>query len=125
MIEKVVVLGGGSAGLLTALTLKQQLPELLVTVVRSRELGVIGVGESTTATMPLHLHGYLDIDPGEFYRRVQPSWKLGIRFLWGQRPFFDYTFQLQMDWKWNNLARNNGYYCEDDWEYIDIPSSLM
>ena len=125
MIEKVLVLGGGSAGLLAALTLKQRIPELAVTVVHSRELGVIGVGESTTATMPRHLHGELDIDPGEFFRSTRPTWKLGIRFLWGPRPFFDYTFGLQMDWKWNRLSRQNGHYCDEDCDYLDVSSALM
>lgn len=125
MIHQVVVLGGGSAGFLAAMTLKKRLPELLVTVIHSRELGVIGVGESTTVAIPNHLHGYLDIDPGEFHRRALPSWKLGIRFLWGPRPFFDYTFGLQMDWKWDNLSKNNGYYCEQECAYVDVPSALM
>ncbi|HZY88931.1 MAG TPA: tryptophan halogenase family protein [Gemmataceae bacterium] len=125
MIRDVLVLGGGSAGFLAAMTLKRRLPELAVTVVRSRDLGVIGVGESTTVAVPRHLHGYLDFDPAEFHRRAQPSWKLGIRFLWGPRPFFDYTFGLQLDWKWANLSRNNGYYCEDDFTYVDLASALM
>jgi tryptophan halogenase len=125
MIHNVIVLGGGSAGFLAAITLKKKMPELSVTVVRSKEIGVIGVGEGTTSAVPNHLHGYLDLDVAEFYRRVQPSWKLGIRFLWGPRPFFDYTFGLQMDWKWDRLARSNGYYCEEDFSYADVPSALM
>jgi tryptophan halogenase len=125
MIHRVAVLGGGSAGFLAALTLKKRMPELSVSVVRSKEIGVIGVGESTTVAIPNHLHGYLDIDPGEFHRRAMPSFKLGIRFLWGPRPFFDYTFGLQMDWKWEHLSRNNGYYCDDVFEYVDVPSAFM
>jgi tryptophan halogenase len=125
MVERVLVLGGGSAGFLAAMTLKKKMPELSVTVARSREIGVIGVGESTTVAIPNHLHGYLDIDPGEFHRRANPSWKLGIRFLWGPRRFFDYTFGLQMDWKWEKLSKNNGYYCSDDCTYVDVPSALM
>src|SRR4051794_3807343 len=48
MIRSVLVAGGGSAGLLTALVVKKAVPHLPVTVVRSKEIGVIGVGESTT-----------------------------------------------------------------------------
>jgi tryptophan halogenase len=125
MIHRVIVLGGGSAGFLAAITLKKKLPELSVTVVRSKEIGVIGVGESTTVALPDHLHGYLDLDIAEFYQKVLPSWKLGIRFLWGPRPFFDYAFSLQMDWKWERLAKSNGYYCEEDFSYVDVLAALM
>jgi tryptophan 7-halogenase len=125
MIQSILVVGGGSAGLLSALIFKKTLPDLRITVVRSKEIGVIGVGESTTGAIPRILHGYLDLDPGEFHRRVLPSWKLGIRFLWGPRKSFDYTFGHQVDWKWKELKRPNGFYCEDDFTYVDRLSSLM
>jgi tryptophan halogenase len=120
-----LILGGGSAGFLAALALKTKLPELAVTVIRSKELGVIGVGEATTVALPRFLHGYLGINPGEFYRRVETTWKLGIRFLWGKRAHFDYTFGYQLDWKWSKLPQANGYYCTDDFSYVDVPSALM
>jgi tryptophan 7-halogenase len=125
MIHDVIVLGGGSAGFLAALTLKKKLPDLSVTVVRSADVGVIGVGESTTLAVPNHLHGYLDIDQTEFHQQAQPAWKLGARLLWGPRPFFDYTFSLQMDTRNARLTKGNGYYCEEDLTYVDLPSSLM
>jgi tryptophan halogenase len=125
MIHSILVVGGGSAGLLAALILKKTLPALKVTVVRSKEIGVIGVGESTTAAIPRILHGLLELDPSEVHRRVLPSWKLGIRFLWGPRTFFDYTFSHQLDWKWKELNRANGFYCYDDFTYVDPHSSLM
>ena len=55
MIKNVLILGAGSAGLLVAITLKKKLPQLDVRVVRSSDIGVIGVGEGTTAGMPSHL----------------------------------------------------------------------
>jgi tryptophan halogenase len=125
MIQTVLVAGGGSAGLLTALIVKKTVPQVNVTVVRSSEIGVIGVGESTTVAIPGMLHGYLELDPGEFYRRVQPSWKLGLRFLWGSRPYFDYTFDSHLDWKWKELRRPNGFYCDEDFSYVNILSALM
>jgi thioredoxin reductase len=56
MIGPVLVLGGGSAGFLAAMTLKRRLPELAVTVVRSRDLGVSGVGQYSVAiVLPSYL----------------------------------------------------------------------
>jgi tryptophan halogenase len=126
MIKRVVVLGGGSAGFLAAISLKMKIPDLEVTVVRSKEMGVIGVGEATTFAFPNYLHGRLRIEPGEFHRQAQPTWKLGIRFLnWGPRRHFDYTFRAQVTSRWENLSRPNGYYCYEDFEYADVFPSLM
>ena len=51
-VEKIVVLGAGSAGYLSAVALKRLLPQLDVTVLHSEKIPVIGVGESTTAFVP-------------------------------------------------------------------------
>src|SRR6516225_8351037 len=126
MIKSILVLGGGSAGFLAAISLKRKCPDLQVTVVRSKEMGVIGVGEATTFAFPNYLHGRLRIDPGEFHRQAQPTWKLGIRFLnWSPRPHFDYTFRPQFTSRWQNLPRTNGYYCWEDPEYADLFPALM
>jgi tryptophan halogenase len=126
MIQRILILGGGSAGFLAAISLKLKIPDLQVTVVRSKSMGVIGVGEATTFAFPNYLHGRLKIDPGEFHRRAQPTWKLGIRFLnWSPRSHFDYTFRPQFTSRWESLPRPNGYYCFDDIEYADLFPALM
>src|SRR5437660_4222984 len=126
MIEHILVIGGGSAGFLAAISLKTKLPALDVRVVRSKDMGVIGVGEATTFAFPNYLHGRLRIEPGEFHRNAQPTWKLGIRFLnWGPRRHFDYTFRPQVTSRWQNLSKPNGYYCFDDFEYADVFPALM
>jgi tryptophan halogenase len=111
MIDDVLILGGGSAGFLVAITLKQKLPALRVTVLRSKEIGIIGVGEGTTIPVLNHLHGYLRLDHTELHRIAQPTWKLGVRFLWGPRPYFDYGLSLQLDIHYQGLSKVAGYYC--------------
>ena len=125
MIQNVLILGAGSAGLLAAIAIKRKLPALTVTVVRSSDIGVIGVGEGTTPALPKHLFGYLGLSQARFYRQAEPTWKLGIRFLWGPRPHFDYTFEHQLDGKWNNLPRPNGFYTDEDFRGVSIGSALM
>jgi tryptophan halogenase len=126
MINRILVLGGGSAGFLAAISLKMKIPDLQVTVVRSQAMGVIGVGEATTFAFPNYLHGRLKIEPGEFHRNAQPTWKLGIRFLnWSPRRHFDYTFRPQVTSRWQNLPKPNGYYCDEDFEYADLFPALM
>ena len=110
MVKRIVVVGGGSAGFLAAITVKARAPDLAVTVIRSSEIGIIGVGEGSTAVLPGHLHGYLGIDFREFYGLADPLWKLGIKFLWGRRPFFHYTFDAQFEASLPGLRRNAAYY---------------
>jgi len=114
VVDRVLVLGGGSAGYLAAISLKTKLPELDVLIVKSSALGIIGVGEGTTVSVPNFLHAYLNIDPVDFVRRAQVTYKLGIKFLWGPRPYFTYTFGPQFNARYDGLSRPTGYYCEDD-----------
>lgn len=113
MIRSVLVMGGGSAGFLAALTLKARLPQLAVTVLRSKDLGIIQVGEGTTPTFGFHLHQYCGLDLKTFYRLAQPQWKMGIRFEWGPRPFFNYGFGQELDTRYSVLPRSTGYYLDN------------
>ena len=125
MIENVLVLGAGSAGLTAALTLRHKFPQLKVRVLRSREIGVIGVGEGTTPAFPVHLFEKIGISRAAFYKMAEPTWKIGIKFLWGPRGRFDYTFSQQLDAAWSDLPKPNGFYCDAEFRSVDLPSSLM
>lgn len=87
LVASVGILGGGTAGYLTALALRRKLPHLRVTLVESSTVPVIGVGEATTPLMPQFLHADLGIPARELFADVQPTLKLGIRFLWGDEDF--------------------------------------
>ena len=119
-----LVLGGGSAGFLVAITVKRRLPKLLVTVLRSKDIGIIGVGEGTTVPVLQHLHGYLEIDHNEFHRIAQPTWKLGVRFLWGPRPYFDYGLSTQLDVRFEGMSKVIGFYLADTLD-LGFASQLM
>jgi tryptophan 7-halogenase len=124
-IQSILVLGGGSAGFMAALTLKRKLPGLQVTVVRSPDIGVIGVGEGTTISFPKHFFEYLKLKPKEFYEIADPTWKLGIRFLWGPREEFYYTFSYEYQQRFPELARNNGFFINDEVPFAGRTSAMM
>lgn len=124
-IQSILVLGSGSAGLIAALSIKRKIPEVQVTIIRSPEIGVIGVGEGTTPNFPTYLFDDLKISRRHFYQLAEPTWKLGIRFLWGPRGRFDYTFSPQMDAQWMDLPMPHGFYCDDDFSCVHLAGSLM
>lgn len=101
-VRRVGILGGGTAGWFTALALRAQLPWLDVTVIESPTIPIIGVGEATVPSLVAFLHHYLKLDVLELTREVQPTWKQGIRFEWGQPG--DYAFQAPFDWEVNGIG---------------------
>ena len=124
-IRTIVVLGGGSAGFLAALALKKHLSWANVVVVRSTKMGVIGVGEGTIVSVVNFLHGFLEIDPTEFMQRSRASLKLGIRYLWGKRNQFFYTFDQEFTAPVPGSDIPRGYHCDDDCEFVGPVSALM
>ena len=74
-----VVLGGGSAGWLTAGLLAAVHPHLQVTLIESSDLPIIGVGEGTWPSMRDTLRR-IGLEESEFVRRCQVSFKQGSRF---------------------------------------------
>src|SRR5262245_28295732 len=83
-IRRVVVVGGGTAGWLTAAALSKQFPELLdIVLVESEEIGTVGVGEATFPSI-LAFHRLLELDEQEFMKASKATFKLGISFEnWG------------------------------------------
>ena len=74
-VDKVVILGGGSAGWMTAATLVHNFPEKEIVLVESPDTPRIGVGESTLAGLPSWLKS-IDIDYKDFMQYTDASFKM-------------------------------------------------
>jgi tryptophan halogenase len=78
-ISKIAVVGGGTAGLISALILKKRFPHIVIDVIYSGKIGIIGVGEGSTEHFR-HFMDYVGIDQYEIIKNCDATYKMGILF---------------------------------------------
>jgi 2-polyprenyl-6-methoxyphenol hydroxylase-like FAD-dependent oxidoreductase len=93
-VRSIVIVGGGTAGWMTALTLARSLIDrgVQITLLESPTVGIIGVGEGSTPW----LRGFFDslgIEEGEWMPACHATYKCGIAFEgWSTKPGFERYF---------------------------------
>jgi len=79
-IKKVVILGGGTAGWMSAAMIKKLIGSAVeIELVESEQIGTVGVGEATIPPIKL-FNNVLGIDEAEFLRETKATIKLAIKF---------------------------------------------
>jgi tryptophan halogenase len=117
MVRSVVIVGGGTAGWMTAAYLEAAFGDRVdVTLVESARVGRIGVGEATFSTVR-HFFDYLGLDEREWMPQCSASYKLAIRFENWNRPggHFYHPFE--------RMATVDGFGLADWWHHLDDGST--
>lgn len=78
-IEKIVVVGGGSAGWMSAATMVRAFPKKEIVVIESKEYPVIGVGESTIQQLK-EWTSYINLNEKDFMSYTDATYKFSIKF---------------------------------------------
>jgi len=91
---KFVIVGGGTAGWITALFVESYFPKAQITVIQSSQIGILGAGEGVTP----HITDYLDqinVPISYLMKSAKATIKNGIRFNnWnGDNQYYYHSFQ--------------------------------
>ena len=119
------VVGAGSAGLLSALTLKNKIPNCIVTVIRDPNEPVIGVGEATVGSFMNMLNMSLGLNMDDFMENVNPVIKYGVLYEFGKNDFH-YTFDTAFDFQSNDNPLPQGFDFEGgNYGYTEYSKIMM
>ena len=78
-MKEILIVGGGTAGWLTALIVKKKMPNFNIFLVESEEIGILGAGEGTTPNF-VSIMDWLDIPLTDLVENTGCTIKTGIKF---------------------------------------------
>ena len=120
MIHDIMIVGGGSAGWMSAATLIKEFPDKKIALIESPEIATVGVGESTIQQVR-YWTNFLGIKEDQFLRHTDGTYKLSIRFtdFYKKGESFHYPFGTPLirespDGPVQIQGVNDGWY---DWWY--------
>ncbi len=86
MVQNVVILGGGTAGWMTASYLKRAFPDLRITLLEAPGIPRIGVGEATVPNLQKVFFDFLGLPEDQWMRRCNAAFKVAVKFCNWRQP---------------------------------------
>jgi len=96
-IETITIVGGGTAGLISALILKNKFSNLNIKIIKSDKIGIIGVGEGSTEHFAQFMD-YCGITENDLYKECDSTVKWGVMFEgWTPKNYFHNVIRIYTD----------------------------
>ena len=110
LVNDIKIIGGGSAGWMTAATLISQFPHKKITLIESPKIATVGVGESTLGLINSWLT-LLGIEDEDFMPHCDASYKLSIGFKnFYRKDSGQFHYPFGRPYTQENIARLNDWY---------------
>ena len=126
--KKIVIVGGGTSGWMTALYMNFLSEKYDITLIESEEIGILGAGEGSVPYFPTFL-GKMGIKERDFIKNTNATFKIGISFEnWrkdGKKYFHPFDVerkQVSYNLKKHELNSDITKYRLSD---LDIPYSMI
>ena len=137
LIKKIIIVGGGTAGWMTASYVKKALPGVDITVIEAPYIPKIGVGEATVPNLQPVFFDFLGLPEDEWMRGCNAGFKGAVKFInWKTDPatkgkdHFYHPFglvpkcdQIPLTHYWT-LKRKSGYELPVDYSCFVEPELL-
>ena len=114
IIKKIIIVGGGTAGLIAALILKTQLNGVQFQIIKSDKIGIIGVGEGSTEHFKEFMN-VCNISEKELIQKTDATFKYGVMFKgWTPKDYLHYILArphgltlAEYSFFWGHFISNN------------------
>ena len=134
-MKNIIIVGGGTAGLISALIIKRRFDKINIKVIKSKELGIIGVGESSTEHWT-DFTRYLGFNKTEIFQKTDCTYKTGVYFKnWTPKDYmhvvegsFHDVFMGQAKVAFNHIINkylNSGVLIHDSWKDNSLDNTFV
>lgn len=118
-VKNIVIVGGGSAGWMTASTIVKLIPNVNVTLIESNDIATVGVGESTVGGIRRWMR-MVGIEDEQFVKSTDASYKLAIKFNNFYKKGNTWYYPFGAPYTQNNIFNRNDWFVKKSL-YPDTP----